>query len=140
MYITTNELFTHLYPEQVDAISEGDDLHLQTAIAGAISQVKGYLHKYNINRIFSQTGDNRDPFLLIIIKDIAVWHFINLTNTNIDLPLREKRFNDAIAWLKAVQKGDIIPDFPLPTLPDGSDLNTTGFRIGSNPKRSNHIQ
>ena len=139
MYITPDELFTHLYPEQVDAISECDDLHLIAAITGAISQAKGYLHKYDTKSIFSASGNKRDPFLLIIIKDIAVWHFINIANPNIDFSIREKRYDDAISWLKGVQRGDILPDLPTPVNPDGSDTNTTGFRIGSNPKRGNYI-
>jgi len=139
MYISNEELFTHLYPEQAEAISECDDLHLLAAISGAVAQARGYLHKYDTNRIFSAMGEDRDPFLLIIIKDIAVWHFINIANPNIEFGIREKRYDDAIAWLKGVQKGDILPGFPLPENPDGSEANTTGFRIGSNPKRGNYI-
>jgi phage gp36-like protein len=139
MYITIEELFTHLYPEQVEAIQGDDERFLTAAVSGAIVQAKGYLHRYDIPRIFGATGDSRDPFLLIILKDIAVWHYINIANPNIDTAIREKRYNDATAWLRGVQKGDIIPDFPIPENPDGTDRNTTGFQIGSNPKRSNHI-
>ena len=139
MFITNEELLTHLYPESIEAISGDDERSLTAAVKGAIVQAKGYLHKYDIQKVFGTTGDDRDPFLLIIIKDIAVWHYINIANPNIDFSVREKRLNDAVAWLKGVQKGDIIPDFPLPTNDDGTDQNTTGFRFGSNPKRRNHI-
>jgi len=137
--ITNKELFTHLYPEQIAAISDDDHRYLTAAIKGAITQAKGYLHKYDLKKVFQKKGNSRDDFLVIILKDIAVWHYINIANPNIDLSIREKRYNDAIAWLRGVQKGDIIPDFPLPQDDDGNDQNTTGFRIGSNPKRGNYI-
>lgn len=134
MYIANEELFTHLYPEQISAISDDDERFLTAAIKGAITQAKGYLHKYDTKNILDATGDDRDPFFLIVIKDIAVWHYINIANPNIDFSIREKRYNDAIAWLKSVQKGDINPDFPVV-----EDSNPTGFRFGSNPKRIQHI-
>ena len=132
--ITNKELFTHLYPEQIAAISDGDNRMLTAAIAGAITQAKGYLHRYDIEKIFSAKGTRRNSFLLIILKDIAVWHYINIANPNIDFSIREKRYDDAISWLKGVQKGDILPDFHV-----AEETNPTGFRFGSNPKRSNHI-
>ena len=137
--ISNKELYTHLYPESVEAISGDNERFLTAAIKGAIVQAKGYLHKYDIKKVFAAKGSNRDDFLLIIIKDIAVWHYINIANPNIDFSIREKRYNDAVSWLKGVQKGDIIPDFPLPEDADGNERNTTGFRFGSNPKRGNYI-
>lgn len=139
MYVIPKEIFTHLYKEQITAI-QGDDEHmLEMAIDGAIVETKGYLHKYDIEKIFSQTGDNRNPLLCIFIKDIAVWHYINIANPNADLSVREKRYNAAIAWLIGVQKGYIVPNLPIPTDEDGNKENTTGFRLGSNPKRENYI-
>ena len=139
MFITNEEIFTHLYPEHIAAISDNDERFLTAAIKGAITQAKGYLHKYDAKKIFESEAADRDPFLLIIIKDIAVWHYINIANPNIDFSIREKRYNDAIAWLRGVQKGDIIPDFPVPTDDDGNKENNTGFRFGSNPKRIQHL-
>ena len=139
MFTAPEEIFTHLYPEQVLAVSGEDERLLTMALQGAMVETKGYLHKYDIEKIFSASGDERDPLLLIFVKDIAVWHYMNIANPNIDFSVREKRYYAAVAWLKGVQKGDIVPDFPVPTGEDGQKENTGGFRIGSNPKRGNYI-
>jgi phage gp36-like protein len=139
MYIDNSELFTHLYQETVEAISGSDERQLLSAVKGAVAEAKGYLHKYDVREIFGATGEDRDPLLLILIKDMAVWHYINIANPNVDFSVREKRYNDAIAWLKGVQKGDIVPELPVPEDADGNPENISGILFGSNPKRNNYI-
>lgn len=135
-FITKDELKTHLYGEQVETIDRGDDTLAVSAISGAVKQAKSYLKQYDTDAIFSATGDNRDELLLIFIKDIAVWHFINLGNPATDLELREKRYNAAIAWLKDVQSGNVSADLPE----RGITAETPGDIIyGSNPKRTQHF-
>ena len=138
MFLTIEEIKTHLYGEQVFAISGDDDTILTAAIDGAVSEAKGYLHAFDTVAIFTAGGDSRNALLLIFVKDIAVWHYINLANPGVELALKEKRYNAAIAWLKGVQKGDIVPDLPKPTDGSNSVIDST-FLIGSNPKRSQHI-
>lgn len=140
MYISIEELKTHLRDETITAIS-GEDLTLLTmAITGAESEAKGYLHKFDIAAIWAKTGDQRDPLMTIWLKDIAVWHFINIANPGVDFSVRERRYNAAIAWFKGVQKGDIVPDFPVPIDQNtGEEMNTSDFLFGSNTKRGNYI-
>lgn len=132
-FITIEELKTHLYDNQISLISGTDETLLTSAIDGAIAEARGYLHNYDTDKIFSETS-NRNSLLVIFIKDIAVWHYINLANPGIDLKLRQDRYNAAIAWLKGVQKGDIMPDLPVV---QKDDTNT--ITVGSNPPRNNHI-
>lgn len=139
MYISVEELKTHLRDETIQAISGENETLLTMAITGAESEAKGYLHKYDIPAIWAKTGDQRDPLLAIWLKDIAVWHYINIANPGVDFAVRERRYNAAIAWLKGVQKGDIVPDFPVPVDDEGNEENTSDFLIGSNPKRGNYI-
>lgn len=143
MYLTIQELSTHLYGEQVEVISRGNDAVLTAAIDGAIAEIKSYLGGYDTEAIFGAEGAKRHPLLLIFAKDIAVWHFFVLANAGSDLELREKRYNDAKAWLKAVQKGDLSPDLPI----KGGDGSTDGsgsskpigiYLHGSNSKRNQH--
>jgi hypothetical protein len=140
MYLTADEIFTHLYEETVEAISGDDERLLLAAIKGAISEAKGYLNAFDIAAIFAKTGDDRDDLLLIWLKDMAVWHYINIARPSVDFDVRERRYNAAIAWLKGVQKGDIVPDFPRPVDPETNiETNSTGILFGSNPKRGNYI-
>ncbi len=138
MFITQEELKTHLYRENIDTISREDDSILQAAIDGAIAEAKGYLSAYDREQIFSKTGEERNALLLIFIKDIAVWHFIVLCNAGTELELREARYKSAIAWLKGVQKGDISPDLPTAIEPDGEKATDT-IKTGSNPKKRQHF-
>ena len=132
--ITTSEIFTHLFSETVQAISGDDDRLLQMAIDAAIAEAKGYLHRYDVQAIFNAEDDSRNPLLVYWIKDIAVWHYINIANPGVDYQVRERRYNAAIAWLKGVQRGDIVPD-----LPTFENVNTSVWLIGSNPRRTQHI-
>ena len=134
-YVTLEELNTHLYEEQIDVITQGDTVILQSAIDAAISEAKGYLRAFNIAEEFSKTGEQRNALLLIFLKDIAVWHLINICNVNTDLGLRSDRYNRAVDWLKSVQKGNVVPDLePLET-----EKQIGVILYSSNPKRDNHF-
>lgn len=134
-YVTLEELNTHLYEEQIDVITQGDTVILQSAIDAALSEAKGYLRAFDIAGEFSKTGAQRNALLLIFLKDIAVWHLINICNVNTDLSLRSERYNRAVDWLKSVQKGNVVPDLePLEV-----DKQIGVILYGSNPKRDNHF-
>lgn len=140
MFLNADEVYTHLYEETISSISGNDERLLLAAITGAISEAKGYLNAYDRDAIFNKAGEERDALLLIWVKDMAVWHYINIARPSVDIDLRERRYNAAIAWFKGVQKGEIVPD--LPRLVDETtdeEINASGFRFGSNQKRGNYI-
>lgn len=136
MFVSIAELNTHLYGEQISAISGDDETIITAAIDAATAEAKGYLHKYDVEAIFSATGDARNSLVVQFVKDIAVWHYINLANPGADLKIRQDRYNRAIAWLKSVQAGEVVPDLPAAT----EDENTTGpVSWSANQKRTNYI-
>lgn len=140
-YITVEELHTHLHDEIVEAITRGDDTIAQSAIDAATAEARGYLTRFDTDRIFQTSGSHRNQLLLIFVKDIAVWHLINLCNAGTELELREKRYDRAVDWLKAVQRGNVSPDLPERKPEDGKpDKNNPIGTIayGSNPKRVQH--
>ena len=135
-FITPEELNTHLYRENIEAISREDETVVIAAIDAAVSEAKGYLSSYDTETIFSAEGAERNALLLIFVKDIAVWHFINLCNAGTELQLRQDRYERAVAWLRQVQKGEVTPDLP--------GIDTDGkpegiYIYGSNPKRTQHF-
>jgi hypothetical protein len=136
MFLTTEELYTHLHDETVDIISRCTEAIPLAAIDAAIAEAKSYLHAFDTAAIFDAQGSSRNPLLLLFVKDIAVWHFVNLGNACVDLELREKRYDSAIAWLRAVQRGDLMPD--LPPAPESADP-VGAIVYGSNPKREQHF-
>ena len=138
MFLTIEELKTHVRSESMASIIRNDDTIAQASIDGAIAEAKGYLTRFNTAIIFGAVTDERHQLLLIFVKDIAVWHLVNLCNPNIDLKLRKERYDRAIKWLEGVQSGMITPDLPLAVDDEG---NNTGELIsyGSNPKRTQHF-
>lgn len=137
MFLTKEELKTHLYDENVNVISREDDTILTAAIDAAIAEAKGYLAAFDREQVFSQTESERNALLLVFVKDIAVWHFINLCNAGTEIELRRHRYDRAIDWLKSVQKGDVSPD--LPTVQDETGATPGIVKFGSNPKRNQHF-
>ncbi|GHV31593.1 hypothetical protein FACS1894177_06520 [Bacteroidia bacterium] len=138
MFVTIEEIKTHLYGESISAISGSDDTILIAAIDAAISEARGYLADFDRNAVFSAEGNARNALLLVFVKDIAVWHYINLCNAGTELELRLNRYERAVAWLKGVQKGDISPDLPRATGGDGGEEIVAAVIFGSNSKRKQH--
>jgi phage gp36-like protein len=136
-FLTITELKTHLYNENVDVISRSDDTIVQAAIDAAIAEAKGYLAAFDVTTVFAATGSSRNALLLVFVKDIATWHFIVLCNAGVEMELRQDRYERAVAWLKAVQKGDIAPDLPAAIEADGETRGVIIF--GSNTKREQHF-
>ena len=136
MFINIEELNTHLYAEQIEAISGINDALLTAAIDGAAAEAKGYLHQFDTAAIFGAVGEERNALLVIFVKDIAVWHYINLANPGTEYKSRQDRYKSAIAWLKSVQAGEVVPDLPAPAPVEGQSGT---YSWGSNTKRDNHI-
>lgn len=137
MFIAVEELTTHLYQENIDVIARADNTIVMAAIDTATQEAKGYLSDYDREEIFSQVGSNRNALLLTLVKDMAVWHFINLSNAGVDIDIRLKRYERAIDWLKSVRRGDVTPD--LPKLIDDNGKVRGGVIAGSNPKKTQHF-
>ncbi len=137
-YLQNHELTSHLHEEVMEEIDRQDDSKLTTAIAAAISEMRGYLSFYDVPVILATTGTAREPILLLYTKDIAVWHFIQLANPNVDMELRKIRYDRAIQWLKDVQKGIIVPNLPILTNADET-MQTGKIKFGSNKQRNTHF-
>lgn len=137
-YITPTEITTHIGASQIEVISDGDDTALEFAIDAAVKEAKGYLQAFDIATELAKTGADRNSLLMLFIKDLAVWHFVNICNVNTSMELRENRYNRAVAWLKEVQKGNVIPDLPEKVNTDGESDNLP-YKVTSNPKRTNHV-
>ena len=140
-FLNPEELGTHLYCENIDAIARQDETILLAAIDTAIAEAHGYLGAYDREAIFNAEDDERNALLLTFVKDIAVWHFICLSNAGTDIQLRQDRYERAIAWLKAVQKAEIKPNLPVleDADNDGKPDGIGEYIYGSNPKRSQHF-
>ena len=79
----------------------------------AIDQIKSYLSgRYDVEAIFSATGEERNHLLLMIAIDIALYHLWSKRAPRKIPELRAQRYQDAIDWLKAVGEGTMTTDLP----------------------------
>ena len=139
-FLNIADLKTHIYGSASTLISRGDDTIIQSAIDTALAQIKGYMSRYDyaqiIDNVNTVAGWKADPVLLMYTKSIAKWHFITLANPSIDYEDAKTRFDEAIAWLKDVQSGKVVPDgWPAAVAPDMG----TFFHVSSNTKRNNRF-
>ena len=130
--VTEDDFKTHLYAELINAIDRNDVGILQDAIEAAEGEAKGYLSRFDVDALFDAVEDDRDPTLLMYVKDLAVWHFITLANPNTDLEFRKTRYDDAVRWLKGIQAGKIVPQGWPSATAEGED---SFFHVSSAPKR-----
>lgn len=138
-FLEIEELKTHAKEVEINTIIEGDQTIALAAIDIAVEFATSKLIKhYNTDAIFSSTGANRNPLLLKIIKDIAIWELIGLTNPSIDYADKKFRYEQSVDWLNAVYKG-MPANLPRDEEDDDNDISTgKSFSYHSNPKRSNH--
>lgn len=109
---------------------------LKTAENMGISQVRKRLAgRYDVDKIFSEVGDDRDSYIVMITLDCALYHLYTATVPNKIPTIRAERYQDAIDWLKSVAKGEEDTDLPKIKDETGNDLN--GIRITSKYLPSN---
>jgi phage gp36-like protein len=115
-----------------------DDSKVTSAINVAISEASSYLSAFDVTAVFNSTGDNRNAIVLQFVKDIAIWHYIQLSNANIEMELRMERYKLAIKFFEKVQSGKTVPNLPYVTV-DAPAQAENFIKWGSNPKRNNYF-
>lgn len=111
-YLVKEDLNTHLYGENVNEITRGDDAIAENAIATAIAEAKSKLSRFNLDALFNPDAANyvTDVNLMNKVKDMACYHLITLCNSNVDYDVKKERYEFAIKWLNDVRDGKEDPD------------------------------
>jgi hypothetical protein len=139
--ITQADLATNIYAEIITEITRADDTITGSAINAAIAEAKMYLSRYDLLQLFG-TQDAppaiQDEYLKTLVKDLACWHLVRLSNTSIDYSTYRTAWQDAIAALKNIQTGQAQPQ-GWPYANTASETTPPGDNISwsSNPKREN---
>ncbi|WP_017258409.1 hypothetical protein [Pedobacter arcticus] len=147
MFLTIQELKTIARQEHIQVIAGADDLIIQECVNSAITEVRSRLTpsskreaydgrtRYDVDALFAQTGEERNPLILAYTKLVAMWHLIVRGNAGVQYETIEARYDRAIEYLKDLASGDAT-DLTLPILPEPTEaesINKT-FRMGSRPK------
>jgi phage gp36-like protein len=137
MYITIEELKTALYAYQAQEIVEADNDILLMNIAAAEAEVRSYLAgAYDVEAIFAAKDADRNPLLMELTKNIAVWYIVRLSNVDLIYQHAKERYDAAIDWLTKVAEGTLTPD--LPAAPIDDDPTGSGVSWGSSEARNNN--
>jgi len=158
MFITKDELKSAIYSYQLDQIIEvtsgnttNNDIVLM-AIGAAVEEMKSYLSpnsqdrwkdgrtRYDVQAIFSATGTNRNPLILELCKNIAVYYLCRLANVDMVEQKVKERYERAIDWLEKVSgtgksagAPSINPDLPKLSFDPATD-DSLSWRMGSREK------
>ena len=140
--ITQSDLATNIYAEIITEITRADSTITGRAITAAILEAKMYLGRYDLVQLFGTDTTSpaiQDEYLKSLVKDLACWHLLRLSNTGIDYTVARTAYQDAISALKSIQSGQAQPQ-GWPYLDTTSETASQGDSItwNSNPKRNNY--
>ena len=156
--VLPGDLVTHIYPNILCEITRnggdvlvdtlpltGDALTLATtAIDTAIQEAKMYLTRYDLLQIFGDQPTDvaanftPDNALLDIIKTLAIWQIILLSNANVSYEAWQARYDSKIAILKNIQKGIADPRWPYQNDTNTVTVPATEVYVVSNCKSDNY--
>ncbi len=135
MFLAKADLYLKILQVELNEITRNDDTLVTQALLAAESELRGYLFdNFDVDVIFAATGAARHPMLVDACSDIAIWNLAARVQAGIDLDDRQRRYERAIAWAKAVAKTEFFADLPRRTV-----TAQTQIVYGSNPKRSNYF-
>jgi phage gp36-like protein len=124
MFLNIEELRTVIYDYQLSEIVEDDITIAEMAIQAAIEEVRSYLcSRYDVEKTFAAEGSDRNPLILELTKDVALWQIIRLSNPDIIHERVKDRYDRAIEWLDKVTRGLISPTLPVVQDEQGGDVS-----------------
>lgn len=139
-FISLEDYDASIHREILDSLlrqgtSDYDPQIIEICEDRAISEMKSYLNKkYDCQAIFSQTGAERHPLILMFALDIAIYHIFCQHNPYKMSKIREDRYERATTWLKGVMKGDITVE-GAPLLPSDTISDNSNWQIKSEEVR-----
>lgn len=132
MYIEINEMTTVINRYQIYQMVDQDESIIQSCINAAIKRVSGYLGtNYDVEKIFTAVGDDRDPDILEITKRVALWNLCQRQNIDIIYDRVREVYDRDIKYLEGLAQGKIYSSLPKIQI-DGKPA--TSIRCGSRTK------
>lgn len=148
MFLQESDIGTTIYNYQFEQISDGDENIIIQAMASAEEEMRSYLSgnskkewsdgrpKYDVEAIFTATGNARNALLVRHGCTIAKWYIVELCNADILYETAKDRYDRAVSWLKDLSKGEINLS-TLPVIDDSTEEtsdSTSPFIYGSREK------
>lgn len=138
-FINTEDYDASIHQEILDALIRSDRQIVEICEDRAIAEMRGYLSsRYDCDKIFSTTGDDRNQLVLMMALDIAIYHIFAIHNPRSMSQIRTDRYERAVDWLKGVRKGEISVE-GLPEKEQEVQDASSQYQIRSNRKRINYF-
>lgn len=133
-YLLKADLQNSIEQTLLDALDWSvDDSIITTACSQAIGQIRAYtVDKYDIVTELAKTGSNRDEMVLMISKDLAIYHIWSYVDAASIPNIRRDRYKAAVDFLRDIQNGMVtmnLADSVIAYIPIAG---------GSNDKRTSH--
>lgn len=118
-FLEPEDMGSTIYDYQVEQIADGNDEAMPDAINAAIEEARSYLAhngrkeyndgrpKYDVVKIFTRSGTERNSLILQKTKTIAKFHFIELCNADILYERAKSNYDRAVSYLKDLAKGNV---------------------------------
>ncbi len=128
MFLTKTDLSSGVFPEIRDELARYSDSVILGHCSTAEYEVEGRLsQRYHIRPELEKLETDRNPLLVQITRDIAIWHLYQVAET---LPNKvAKRYEDALQTLKDIASGVMILA-NVPSAPPASEGTPVGDQIG----------
>ena len=134
MFITEND-YIQVGTDALKIMQQSSEDNRKTAEQRALSRIAAALRgRYDVDATFAREAGERDAELVGCATDIALYHMICSLPGKMGNEVREKRYKDALDYLKEIQAGRITPDIPTITGPSGEEDYHNPVRYGSAPK------
>lgn len=134
MFITEED-YIQVGAEALKIMQQSSEANCLAAEKRALARIASALRgRYDIEKAFSATGDDRDLELVGCAVDIALWHMVAALPQRMGSEVREERYKAALDYLKDIQAGRVTPDIPPLTGPDGEEDYNNPVRYGSEQK------
>ena len=112
-FITEQDFDVQVRDEILSILQNGSDVALPTAELMAIDQIRQHIGgRYDTGTIFSQQGDNRDHYIVMITIDLMLYHLWSKKAPRRLPEYRSQRYQDALNWLEKVGTGKITAQLP----------------------------
>ena len=132
-FIEKTDLYTKILEDELDEITRGDDSLILQAADSAVAEMRGYLFDtFDVDTIFSQTGENRHALLVDLGADITIYILVSRLQAGQSIDDRQQRYERAKTWLRQASKTEFYND-----LPRRAQTRQTHISYGSLPKRNN---
>ena len=114
-FVELTDYDASIHRDILDALVREDETVIEVCEDRAIAEMRCYLSKrYDCNKIFEATGENRNQLVLMMVIDMAVYHIFCIHNPQKLSQVRKDRYERAVEWMKAVADEDIsIEGAPL---------------------------